>query len=118
MAAQVYQISKAGNLSRHEVRAEDTLYNTIEDDDQVDTVTDSVDERPTKTAKSDSLQTSQAASRITDRTVYRTYFGAIGPGNLFIFVFFGIAFAFCLKFPGEYLECYSRRLEPKEISKS
>ncbi|KAI1736568.1 putative ATP-binding cassette transporter [Xylaria scruposa] len=44
---------------------------------------------------------------IADRQVYRTYFGSIGPTHLSIFVAFGVAFAFTLRFPAIWIEWWS-----------
>ncbi|KAI0490109.1 putative ATP-binding cassette transporter [Xylaria cf. heliscus] len=44
---------------------------------------------------------------ITDRQVYRTYFGSIGPMHLSIFIAFGVAFTFTLRFPAIWIEWWS-----------
>ncbi|KAI0444796.1 putative ATP-binding cassette transporter [Xylaria telfairii] len=44
---------------------------------------------------------------ITDRQVYRTYFGSIGPTHLGIFLAFSVAFAFTLRFPAVWIEWWS-----------
>lgn len=105
MSDQVYQIDKAGNLSQceREVAVFETTSKAIEAEVEGTAPTKNVNVRQTKPAR---VNASEEASRITDRTVYRTYFGAIGPKNLSVFVLFGLAFAFCIKFPGEY---YRRR---------
>ncbi|KAI0187341.1 putative ATP-binding cassette transporter [Xylaria flabelliformis] len=48
-----------------------------------------------------------AQKLIADRQVYRTYFGSIGPTHLSIFVAFGVAFAFTLRFPAIWIEWWS-----------
>ena len=37
---------------------------------------------------------------VSDRQVYRTYFGSIGPTHMTLFLVFGVIFAFTLRFPG------------------
>ena len=107
MSDHVYQIDKAGNLSQcgREAAVVEMTSNATEVEVEVQGTasTNNINVRQTKPARVDA---SDATSRVTDRTVYRTYFGAIGLKNLAIFVLFGLAFAFCIKFPGEY---HSRR---------
>ncbi|RYC61385.1 hypothetical protein CHU98_g4815 [Xylaria longipes] len=50
---------------------------------------------------------STAPKLIADRQVYRTYFGSIGRTHLGIFVAFGVAFAFTLRFPAIWIERWS-----------
>jgi hypothetical protein len=101
MADQVYHIDKAGNLSQceREVAVVETTSDAVEVEAEGTASTDKINVRQTKPARLDTLD---VASRVTDRTVYRTYFGAIGLKNLSVFVLFGLAFAVCIKFPGEY----------------
>ncbi|OKL57766.1 hypothetical protein UA08_06882 [Talaromyces atroroseus] len=107
MATQVYEIDRASSISQYEFGAKEMLFNATEDEAEVKMTIDDVNERPMKIAKPDAQKVPEAASRVTDRTVYRTYFNAIGLGNLFIFVFFGIAFAFCIKFPDIWAQWWS-----------
>ncbi|KAI1128256.1 putative ATP-binding cassette transporter [Nemania abortiva] len=44
---------------------------------------------------------------IADRQVYRTYFGSIGATHLIVFLVFGVAFAFTLRFPGIWVQWWS-----------
>ncbi|KAI1116845.1 putative ATP-binding cassette transporter [Nemania sp. NC0429] len=44
---------------------------------------------------------------IADRQVYRTYFGSIGRAHLAIFLAFGVAFAFTVRFPGVWVQWWS-----------
>lgn len=99
MADQVYQISKTGSLSQCEVAAVGTTYNVIKEEVEVKVPADNIYVPQNKPATVDA---SEPPPRVADRTVYRTYFRAIGVRNLSIFVLFGLAFAFCIKFPGEY----------------
>ncbi|KAJ2985210.1 hypothetical protein NUW58_g5655 [Xylaria curta] len=46
-------------------------------------------------------------SQITDRQVYRTYFGSIGQTHLAIFFAFGVAFAFTLRFPSVWIQWWT-----------
>ncbi|KAI0459697.1 putative ATP-binding cassette transporter [Xylaria acuta] len=54
----------------------------------------------------ENIKTSQK-SMIADRQVYRTYFGSIGRTHLGIFLAFGVAFAFTLRFPAIWIEWWS-----------
>lgn len=99
MADQVYQIDRAGNLSQCKVTVNREAPSEIENAEEAKRTVDNINVRQTKPSK---LDDSGAASRVKDRTVYRIYFKAIGIKNLFVFVVFGLAFAFCIKFPGEY----------------
>jgi hypothetical protein len=98
MADQVYQIDKAGNFSQCEAVVVGMTVNAAEDEVEVRKSSSNIHIPQTKPTKVDAPET---ISRITDRTVYRTYFRAIGIRNLSVFVLFGLAFAFCIKFPGE-----------------
>lgn len=100
MADQVYQIDKAGNLTRCGPGVVGKSSSVADDEAKVNRATDNNNLRPTKPAKLDA--SSDTASFVTDRTVYRIYFRAIGLRNMLVFVLFGLAFAFCIKFPGEY----------------
>ena len=61
-------------------------------------ITDHIIQRQSRPSRIDA---SEDASRATDLAVYRTYFDSIGIKNLSVFIVFGLAFAFCIKFPGE-----------------
>jgi ATP-binding cassette, subfamily C (CFTR/MRP), member 1 len=54
---------------------------------------------PTK-EPSDSDKTNKTRLLIQDRTVYKTYFRAVGPLHTGLFLVGGVLFAFTLKFPG------------------
>lgn len=43
----------------------------------------------------------QKATLVTDRDVYRTYFGSMGRFNMAFYFGGGLLFAFCLKFTGK-----------------
>lgn len=100
MADQVFRIDKSGGLSQCErdVAVVETMSSKGDIEAGETVITNTINVRQTKPARIDS---SEEASRVKDRTVYRTYFGAIGLKNLSVFVLFGLAFAFCIKFPGE-----------------
>ncbi|QGA20124.1 hypothetical protein EYB26_007825 [Talaromyces marneffei] len=106
MADQVFRIDKSGGLSQCErdVAVVETMSSKGDIEAGETVITNTINVRQTKPARIDS---SEEASRVKDRTVYRTYFGAIGLKNLSVFVLFGLAFAFCIKFPDIWAQWWS-----------
>ncbi|KAI0109485.1 putative ATP-binding cassette transporter [Nemania sp. FL0031] len=102
-------VLKIENSSLVPYKFQDSDYN---EDEQLDSSSESQKLEVSKGGPGSAQKTEKkpkAADKlmIADRQVYRTYFGSIGRTHLFIFLAFGVAFAFTLRFPGIWVQWWS-----------
>lgn len=98
----VYEIDSTGNLVLRDTPASPDSISEVDGVANFHSTqsSENENEKPTKEAKVAAVPKNNDAANIKDRTVYQKYFGSIGAANILIFLAFGIAFGFCIKFPG------------------
>jgi hypothetical protein len=105
MADRAFKIDEGGHLKPIEPRGEKT---PTEDITMAPEATDEINAPDDQshsahlTKRKEEVSVHSRPNATSDSKVYATYFRSIGSNNVVIFFVFGIAFAFCLRFPGSY----------------
>jgi ATP-binding cassette, subfamily C (CFTR/MRP), member 1 len=102
LADHVFAIGQDGSLRQWEESLQDMR--PEEDLDEINSSENHTNSNPQ--SKGEHTNRSQPVQKgrqpiVADRVVYKAYFKSIGALDVLVFFCFGVAFAFCLKFPGK-----------------